>query len=59
MIRKSNRILEGIKGKNVVFERKSNNWRHHITPISQEKIDMCLSCEKPPNECKGNCVFKK
>lgn len=58
MVRKSLKVYNGIKGKMVVAERLSNPRKHYGTIESQERIDNCLNCTRPANECKGNCYGK-
>ena len=55
MVRKSLKVFNGVSGKTVFYERKSNPRKHHENKDAQEKIDICLNCTKPAKECKGSC----
>ena len=57
MIKKSKSILFGIKGTIQTHERLSTPKKTTAEPQSQ--IDICLSCTKPANKCKGNCFEKQ
>lgn len=55
MIRKSLRVASGVKVKTNLGECKVNGQKDRIPNESQIKIEKCLNCTKPVEECKGNC----
>lgn len=57
MIKKSIKVLQGIKGSTQTAQRVSSPHRTVAEP--QSRIDICLSCTKPASECKGNCFGGK
>lgn len=55
MISKTFKILSGIKVKTNLGERKANGQKDRLPHESPIKIKSCLNCDKPVEECKGNC----
>lgn len=55
MVRKSFRVISGVKVKTNLGERKSKGNEVKFPHESPTKIKNCLNCEKPIEECKGNC----
>ena len=54
MVQKSLHTTKLIKGSFPINERKSTSRKNNDEKV-QERIDICLNCEKPEKECKGNC----
>lgn len=55
MISKSLRVVNGVKVKTNLGEHRSNNKNDKLPYESPTKIQNCLNCTKPVEECKGNC----
>ena len=55
MVKKALRATSGIKVKTNFGETKSNGQKDRLPYESPAKINNCLNCEKPVEECKGNC----
>ena len=55
MIKKSLRMTSGVKVKTNLGECKVNGQKDRIPNESPTKINNCLICDKPVEECKGNC----
>lgn len=55
MIKKSIRAIRGVKVKTNLGECKSNGQKDRLPYESPTKIENCLNCKKPVEECKGNC----
>ena len=55
MVRKSLRVMSGVKVKTNLGEKKSNGNKDKLPYESPTKIKNCLNCDKPAEECKGNC----
>ena len=49
-------ILNGIKGTIETEPPKTKKRkRNRYTAEPQERVDICLTCNKPAKECKGKC----
>ena len=59
MIRKSFKVSYGIKATKETAKRKVEPHKPHKTIDSEERIRICLSCNKPVSECKGSCFGRK
>ena len=57
MVKKSMNVLIGVNGTTQLSERKYKK-KNHKTVDSPEKIQNCLSCNKPASQCKGTCYGK-
>lgn len=55
MVKKALRATSGVKVKTNLGESKSNGQKDRLPYESPTKIKNCLNCEKPMEECKGNC----
>jgi hypothetical protein len=58
MVKKSMNAMSGIKATTQLYARKEKPNKHRTTIDSQERVDRCLECNKPANQCKGNCYGK-
>lgn len=48
-------ITNGIKGTTNIQNPKDKKEGKRYTTEPQDRVDICLTCTKPANECKGNC----
>lgn len=58
MVRKSLNVSTGIKCDDTFVARvhkKHKTPKFYNTGDRQERIDKCLSCTKPAEECRGSC----
>jgi hypothetical protein len=55
MIKKPLNATKGLKGTTQTYENKKRKKERNVGIDSQEKKDICLSCDKPQEKCKGAC----
>lgn len=55
MVKKALRATSGIKVNTNLGESKSNGQKDRLPYESPTRINNCLNCNKPVEECKGNC----
>ena len=50
------KVRRGFRASTTLTTAEDKKWaKNYITKTSQDKINICLNCTKPVEECKGNC----
>ena len=55
MIKKNLNPTKGLRGTTQTYQTKKKKKQQFVGIDSQEKKDICLSCDKPQEKCKGAC----
>ena len=52
---KTRNIVIGVKGTTQIDTKKDKAKQKRYTTEPQERVDICLTCNKPVTQCKGKC----